>query len=161
MQGPAPYQRPPRVRGWLIFPDLRATCLPDSIISIENAAFPPQSKCLTHSATEKSTSPSSRGSESLAARTAHPTRWPLRPPPVYRWERKFGSEKAPPTCWPLRPPPVYRWERKFGSENGPPNVLAPPPPAGSPVGAKVWQREGSPPIIKKKAVCPLVTPASV
>jgi hypothetical protein len=53
------------------------------------------------------------GSESLAARTAQPTRRPLRPPPVYRWERKFDSEKAPP------------------------------------------------PIIKKKAVCPLVTPAPV
>jgi hypothetical protein len=41
----------------LIFPDLHANGSPDSTKSGKNTAFSPQSKCLTHSATEKSTSP--------------------------------------------------------------------------------------------------------
>ncbi len=44
------------LEGWLIFPDLLANGWSDSTKSSENTAFPTQSKCLTHSATEKSTS---------------------------------------------------------------------------------------------------------
>jgi hypothetical protein len=45
------------LEGLLIFPDLQPNGPPDSMKSSENRAFPPQSNCLTHSATEKSTSP--------------------------------------------------------------------------------------------------------
>jgi hypothetical protein len=45
------------LEGWLIFPDLLANLPSDSIKSGKNTAFPPQSKRLTRSATEKSTSP--------------------------------------------------------------------------------------------------------
>jgi hypothetical protein len=43
--------------GLLIFPDLLTNWPPNSKKSCENMAFPSQSKCLTHSTTEKSTSP--------------------------------------------------------------------------------------------------------
>ncbi len=45
------------LEGLLIFPDLLANGLPDSRKSGKNNAFSPQSKRLTRSATEKSTSP--------------------------------------------------------------------------------------------------------
>ncbi len=45
------------LEGLLIFPDWHANGLPESIKPGKNTAFPLQSKCLTHSATEKSTSP--------------------------------------------------------------------------------------------------------
>jgi len=44
------------LQGLLIFPDWHANGLPESIKPGKNTAFPPQTKCLTHSATEKSTS---------------------------------------------------------------------------------------------------------
>jgi hypothetical protein len=45
------------LEGLLIFPDLHANGSPDSTKSGKNTAFTPQSKRLTRSATEKSTSP--------------------------------------------------------------------------------------------------------
>jgi hypothetical protein len=45
------------LEGLLIFLDLFTSGLPDSRKSSDNAVFPTQSKPLTHSATEKSTSP--------------------------------------------------------------------------------------------------------
>jgi hypothetical protein len=45
------------LEGLLIFPNLLANGSPDSRESGKNRAFSPQSKCYTHSATEKSTSP--------------------------------------------------------------------------------------------------------
>jgi len=45
------------LEGWLIFPDWQANGVADSMKPRENRVFPPQSKCLTHSATEKSASP--------------------------------------------------------------------------------------------------------
>jgi len=45
------------LEGLLIFPDLHANLPPDSMKSRKNTAFTPQSKRLTRSATEKSTSP--------------------------------------------------------------------------------------------------------
>jgi hypothetical protein len=43
------------LEGLLIFPDLLAKLLPDPKKTGKNTAFSRQSKCLTHSATEKST----------------------------------------------------------------------------------------------------------
>jgi hypothetical protein len=45
------------LEGWLIFPDLHTNRSPDSTKSSKNTAFPPQSKRLMRSATEKSISP--------------------------------------------------------------------------------------------------------
>jgi len=88
--------------------------------------------------------------------------WRHRPPPVHRWERKFGSESVPfnaPRCGPsplghIAPRGFTRGSASLSAS--PPlsaikkrafRPLATPPPTGSPVGAEVWQR-----------VCPLQRP---